>query len=96
MRREMILIRMILEYVEVEKTNENKLPAPEFPNYQNYVVEHHVMLCGEAGYLEIETKGGKHKRPTAQEVVAILQDIRETQDVVNALKRKQAELGYGL
>ena len=54
MRKCMKLIFKILEYVEREKTNGNKLPIPEFEDYENSVVDYHVRLCSQAGYIEID------------------------------------------
>lgn len=61
MRREMNLIRMILEYVEEKQVNSNSVPVPEFPDYRNCVVEYHVLLCREAGYLDVGVQGRSPK-----------------------------------
>ena len=54
MRRCMKLIFKILEYVEREKTNGNKLSIPEFYDYDDSVVNYHVRLCAQAGYIQID------------------------------------------
>ena len=57
----MNLIRMILEYVEEKQSGPHKVSIPEFSDYRNCVVEYHVMLCQEAGYLEIIADGRSPK-----------------------------------
>ena len=57
MRRYMKLVFRILEYTEMNKANGNKLPLPEFEDYENSTVEYHVRLCAEAGYINIDRKG---------------------------------------
>ena len=50
MRREMGLIRRLLEYVETSET-EDPLPMPEMQGCTRAQVQYHVRLCEEAGYL---------------------------------------------
>ncbi len=53
MKREMRLIYLILDYVEGALTI-GDIPLPEFRDYQrNEIIEYHVRLCSEAGYLNI-------------------------------------------
>ena len=50
MRRKMKLVRKILEYVEMQ-TSEDAIPVPEVRDYSEAEVHYHVGLCEEAGYL---------------------------------------------
>ena len=53
MKRHMKLIFQILAYVESRKTNGNDLPLPELEDYSRSLIEHHIMLCDEAGYIDV-------------------------------------------
>ena len=52
MKRYMLLIRAILEYVTV-KSDGNDLAIPEIDGYTPDQVRYHVKLCEEAGFLDI-------------------------------------------
>ena len=57
MKRELRLIRKILEYVE-SRTSGGTVDAPECSNYSWEVVHYHIGLCGQAGYLEVRRISG--------------------------------------
>ena len=57
MKRELRLIRKILEYVE-SRTSGGMAPAPECPQYSWEKVHYHIGLCGQADYLEIRKISG--------------------------------------
>ena len=50
MKRDMELIRRILEYLEGQETADPVRP-PEFPNVSTHAVCYHARLCREAGYI---------------------------------------------
>lgn len=53
MKRDMNLIRQILEYVEEQTTNENfiRIDAPDLPGYDQNKIDYHVELCNDAGFI---------------------------------------------
>ena len=53
MRRHMKLIRMILEFAELNAKRE-PMPDPEFKDYTPEDVRYHIGLCREAGYLHLQ------------------------------------------
>ena len=59
MKRDMDLIRRILEYLEGQETPGLFTP-PEFPNVSTHQVCYHAKLCRQAGYISDyeETVGG--------------------------------------
>lgn len=62
MKREMELIRLILNYVEAEGRY-NKVPpikVPDIPPYTREQVVYHLCLCEQAGYIMTKNVGGVH------------------------------------
>ena len=53
MRRDMDLIRRLLEYAEAKESIE-PIPAPEIGGYYDDQIHYHLRLCQEAGYLRVE------------------------------------------
>lgn len=60
MRREMKLICLILAHVERASACGN-IRVPEVPGYEQHIVEYHVELCAEAGYIERTRDGSSGK-----------------------------------
>ncbi len=52
MPRDMELIRMILIYVR-NHAKSGSLVFPSFAGYEKGMVDYHVMLCEQAGYLQL-------------------------------------------
>ncbi len=53
MKRDMQLIRKILEYLEGKCQGDGQLiPVPSLDGYANDAVSYHVGLCIQAGYIE--------------------------------------------
>ena len=63
MQRKMPLVRQLLEYTEMQNTEE-RMPAPEFDGYSEAEVHYHLGLCEEAGYLILHppAQGGPPRR----------------------------------
>ena len=55
MKRDMDLIRRILEYLESQPRAETVKP-PEFPNVSTHEVRDHARLCRETGYISEYTE----------------------------------------
>jgi hypothetical protein len=51
MKRDMKLIKLILEYTEAEHIDQ-PLPVPELVDYSRLQIEYHIRLSEQAGYLE--------------------------------------------
>ena len=64
MRRDMKLIRKLLEYAEAEATGLLVgIPAPKIDDHTDAEVHYHIGLCGEAGLLHVvEMNGDGHRR----------------------------------
>ena len=60
MKRHRKLIFEILKYVESAKANGEKIPLPEFDDYNRHEVEYHVKLCEEAGYVDLVVSAQDH------------------------------------
>ena len=62
MRRQMKLIRLILQYLEDQPVfGDGDIPLPRFEKFGSVDVAYHVRLCSDAGYLilrkcTVETK----------------------------------------
>ena len=64
MKRDIALVKAILKYVEKNDENNGRvLPAPEFPGYTEEQVNHHIDICGQAGFVTTQsTSGGSFLR----------------------------------
>ena len=51
MKRDMHLIKRILKYVEKNSGNGQLLSPPDIAGYDDDIVEYHVRLCIQAGYI---------------------------------------------
>ena len=67
MKRDMVLIRKILEWVEGQ-TSLGPFPAPECPAYSWEAVHYHIGLCAQAGYLEATPISGAEEPHTRYEL----------------------------
>ena len=56
MKRCMKLIHLILEYTEKKATG-GMISAPPSPDHTDELVEYHIELCAEAGYLRLDPNG---------------------------------------
>ena len=58
MKRDMVLIKQILKYVEKNGYREDKgLFAPDIPGFTDQQVKYHIMLCAQAGFVQIDGAG---------------------------------------
>ncbi len=55
MKLELRLLKMILKYVECNADGQSYLEPPEFPDYSTKVIEYHLRLCVDAGYIRTAT-----------------------------------------
>ena len=53
MKRDKKLILKILRYVRDNADGKNDLSAPDVNGYESCVVEYHVRLCVQAGFLDL-------------------------------------------
>ena len=67
MRRDKKLIKKILLYVR-KKANGDPIPYPSFDEYDQRVVNYHVTLCEEAGFI-------RAARGSASEIIAAADEI---------------------
>ena len=61
MKRDMKLIRKILEYAEAQ-TNGEYHDSPKCMGFEQEAVHYNIGLCGQAGYLEVRGVGGSEER----------------------------------
>ena len=57
MKRDMSIIRQILQYAE-EHCNGEFIEAPTLPGSDWKIVHYHIGLCGEAGYMAVQKVSG--------------------------------------
>ncbi len=62
MKRNMCLIRCILEYAESNATGV-RIPAPDIRGFTEAEVHYHMGLCDQAGYLNVESAGANPGGP---------------------------------
>ena len=58
MERHWKLIRLLLEYVEINGDG-SPLRTPEYDDYSTVQVAYHINLCDEAGYLHVDEGTGR-------------------------------------
>ena len=57
MKRDMALIQALLEHVE-NACGGDFLCPPALPAYSDRLIQYHVSLCGQAGFLEVQKTTG--------------------------------------
>ena len=58
MKRDMTLIKLILEHVDSSRPDRRGfLDHPEFPGYDDELIEYHVRLCTDAGFVRTNNTG---------------------------------------
>ena len=59
--RDKTLILEILRYVEAKATIRRPLAPPSFADYSRWQVRHHIELCEQASFLQLQNKGDPHR-----------------------------------